>query len=100
MKVWKKVLIIVLVLVLIGCAIGGYFIYRHNTMYISKDQALEIALDDAGLVVPDLKKHDIDFESTRYSAWYDVEFKTHTTEYDYTIDASTGAILSKNSKAD
>ena len=96
----KKALIIVLVVVLIGCAIGGYFIYRHNTMYISKDEAMQVAMTDAGLLMSDLTDHSIDFESTRYSAWYDVDLDTHGMEYEYTIDASTGAILSQNAKVD
>lgn len=94
----KKALIIVLAVVLVGCAVGGYFIYRHNSMYISKEAALNIALEDAGLSSADLADADVDFESSRYSAWYDVEIKTHTTKLEYTVDASTGAIMSVREK--
>ena len=47
-KTLKNILIAVLVLVIIGAAIGGYFIYRHNDTYIGAEAALNIALDDAG----------------------------------------------------
>ena len=48
-KAFKTVLIVLVVLLVIGAAIGGYFIYRHNSMYIGKDAALQIALSDAGV---------------------------------------------------
>ena len=45
----KKVLTILLVIVLLGVAIGGFFIYRYVSSTIGKDAAVQIALKDAGL---------------------------------------------------
>ena len=97
-KTLKNILIAVLVLVIIGAAIGGYFIYRHNDTYIGAEAALNIALDDAGTTVNMIYSDDVEFEKTRHSAWYEVEFDTHQNEYDYIIDAVTGEILNSSIK--
>lgn len=67
-KTLKNILIAVLVLVIIGAAIGGYFIYRHNDTYIGAEAALNIALDDAGTTVTMIYSDDVEFEKTRHSA--------------------------------
>ena len=45
----KKALIVVLVLLVLGALIGGFFIYRHASSTIGKKAAVEIALKDAGV---------------------------------------------------
>ena len=92
-KTLKNILIAVLVLVIIGAAIGGYFIYRHNDTYIGAEAAL-----NAGTTVNMIYSDDVEFEKTRHSAWYEVEFDTHQNEYDYIIDAVTGEILNSSIK--
>lgn len=100
-KTLKTVLIIVLALVLIGLCIGGYFIWRHTTTYIGKDEALSIAMQDAGISANQIKEADADFEKTAYAAWYDVDIDTRDgMEHEYDIDAKTGEILSSRSKLD
>ena len=92
-KTLKNILIALLVLVIIGAAIGGYFIYRYKTNYIGADAALNIALEDAVTTVTMIYSDDVEFEKTRHSAWYEVEFDDHVNEYSYIIDAVTGEIL-------
>lgn len=99
-KTLKTVIIIVVVLAVIGACIGGYFVWRHNNLYIGKDAALDIALKDAELTPALVYDVDIDFEKNRGQAWYNIEFKTHSAEYDYTIGASDGAILNSYSEPD
>lgn len=94
-KTLKTILIIVIILAIIGLAIGGYFIWKHNTSYIGNKEAFRIALEDAGLTEAQLTDRDVSFEKTKYSAWYDVEFETHSSEYEYAIDAGTGEILNQ-----
>lgn len=93
-KTLKNILIALLVIVIIG----GYFIYRHNNTYIGADAALNIALEDADTTVTMIYSDDVEFEKTRHSAWYEVEFDTHQNEYDYIIDAITGEILNSSIK--
>lgn len=97
-KTLKSILIAVLVLVIIGASIGGYFIYRYKTNYIGADAALTIALDEAGTTATMIYADDVEFEKGRHSAWYEVEFDTHQNEYDYIIDAVTGEILNSSIK--
>ena len=92
----KKALVIVLVLLVLGALIGGFFIYRHAASTIGKKAAVEIALEDAG--VDRAKAYDIDADFEH--GWYEVSFDTAQGEYEYRIDAGTGEILSRNRDRD
>lgn len=92
-KTRKAIIPVLICLLIIGSGIGGYFIWRHNELYIGSDNALMLALADAGLQRASVHDVDVDFEKERSSAWYDVEFETHALKYDYIIDAATGEIL-------
>ena len=99
MKRFLKISAAVLALLLVlGGAIGGYFIHRHNSLYIGRDMALEIALRDAGVEPSALRDRDIDFDSGYGSAWYDVDFETAGMEYEYSLDAVTGEIVYRYSE--
>ena len=97
-KTLKTVLIIFLALVIIGLAIGGYFIWRHCTTYIGKRAAEDIAVADSGVAVTEIKDVDADFKHNRYSAWYEVDVETFDVDYEYIIDARTGEILNTASE--
>ena len=97
-KAFKTVLIILVVLLVLGAAIGGCFIYRHNSMYIGKDGALQIALSDAGVTPAAVREKDAEFERSRNGAWYDIDFETAGMEYSYSLDAATGEILYRYSE--
>ena len=92
-KTLKTVLIILIAALLIGAAIGGYFIWRHTSTYIGRDAAIQAAVTDAGLNVAGVYDVSAEFEKSAGSAWYDVDFQTHGTEYEYSVDAVSGAIL-------
>ena len=97
-KACKTVLIVLVVLLVVGAAIGGYFIYRHNSMYIGRDAALQIALRDAGVSPAAVQEQDVEFERNRNGAWYDIDFETAGMEYSYSLDAATGEILYRYSE--
>lgn len=97
-KAVKTVLIVLVVLLVIGAAIGGFFIYRHNSMYIGRDAALQIALSDAGISPAAIRDTDVEFERSRSGAWYDIDFETAGMEYSYSLDAATGEILYRYSE--
>ena len=63
--------------------------------YIGVDKARELALADAGVALADARilKSCLDWDDGK--AIYEVEFCSLRTEYDYEIDAATGAILKK-----
>ena len=92
----KKALIIVLVLLIIGALIGGFFIYRHTSSTIGRKAAIEIALQDAGIDRANAYDIDADYEH----GWYEVNFETAQGEFEYRIDGRTGEILSQNRDRD
>lgn len=94
----KTALIVLVVLVVLGGAVAGYFIWRHQTLYIGSDKALQTALDHAGLSAAQVYDINSEYEKSRYSAWYEVEFEAAGTEYEYIIDAASGSILSSSAK--
>ena len=89
----KKALAVILVVIVLGLAIGGFFIYRG----ISRSNAmLDIALKDAGLTRAEIYEYDVDYEH----GYYEVEFDTGAQEYLYRIDAKTGEILRAGTERD
>ncbi len=79
--------VIVLAVVLSGCAFGG-------AKKIAKNEALQIALTDAGLTKDQVVDVDIELERNLRSAWYEIDFESGRSEYEYRIDAYSGEILS------
>lgn len=86
----KKLLTLILVIILLGAAIGGFLIYRHASTTIGRDAALEAALTDAGLTRSGTYDIDVDYEH----GYYEVSFESAAGEFEYRIDARTGAVLS------
>lgn len=68
---------------------------------ITRDEALQIALDDAGLKKSEIKKLEVDLDNDDGVLSYEIEFErkldddTSDYEYEYDIDAYTGEILKK-----
>ena len=86
----KKLLTVILVIILLGAAIGGFLIYRHTSTTIGRDAAIEAALADAGLARSGAYDIDVDYEH----GYYEVSFESAAGEFEYRIDARTGAVLS------
>ncbi len=61
---------------------------------ISGDKAKEIALNHAGLKVSDVKIVKVKLNYNSNVKYYEVEFYNSNKEYDYEINATTGAIIS------
>ena len=69
-------------------------IYKsHSALYIKKDEALMIALEDAGLSSSEIFDAEVDFERVRNQAWYEIEFESSSGEHEYTLDARNGEII-------
>lgn len=62
--------------------------------YISAERARQLALDHAGVAVDDAVFLQTKLDRDGVRICYDVEFYCGNTEYDYDIDASTGAVVS------
>ncbi len=85
----KKALTVLLVICLLGAAIGGFLIYRHTSTTIGRNAAAQIALKDAGLERNQVYDLDVDYEH----GYYEVDFESGKGEFSYRIDARTGDIL-------
>lgn len=92
----KKTIIWIIVAVVLVAAVAlglvWYFVW-NDSAYIGRDAAAAAALADAGLTQEEVTRLDVDFERDDGFVFYDVKFISGTTEYEYTIDASTGAVL-------
>lgn len=65
-----------------------------NTVTITETEALDIARSQLNISDSKLKKYDIELKIKKNVYYYEVEFKTISgSEYEFEIDAETGAIL-------
>ncbi len=65
---------------------------------ISREKALETAYAHAGVKAEDVKRPEIELDMERGVYVYEIEFKTATLEYEYTINAVSGEIIEHESE--
>ena len=92
-----RIILIAAIVIIAVAAVAVFFVMRGNS-YIGKAAAFDCAYKDAGVTADEVIEKDAEFEKKGGKAWYDVEFETFTTEYDYTIDARTGDVLNGRSE--
>ena len=68
--------------------------------YIGDQAALDIALADAGFAAADVIGLEVELDLDGAVVHYDINFKQGGWEYDYDIDATSGAILTATSEID
>lgn len=68
----------------------------NNAEGIGEEAALDIALKDAGFSKSDVSNTWVELDMDDGRMEYDVKFYNGTTEYEYSIDAGNGTILSKD----
>lgn len=89
-----KVIITIAAVLVIGIAIAVFCVMSYNAKYISKAEALDIAMQDASVSGAVILDKDVDFEHGIVTPFYEVELETADGEYEYKINAATGEILS------
>lgn len=67
---------------------------ESQAAYISEEEAKKVALEHAGLKEEDISYFKMKLDTDHGVTEYEVEFVSGNTEYDYDIDAVTGAIRS------
>ncbi|MCD8340770.1 MAG: PepSY domain-containing protein, partial [Clostridiales bacterium] len=70
-----------------------------ETAQITLDEAKAAALEDAGLTADEVTFTQGKLDEENGTAVYDIEFYIDTDEYEYEINAATGAVYSKNREA-
>lgn len=66
-----------------------------DTTKITRDDALKIALEDAGLKQDQIHDLEVELDNDGGALHYDVDFEVNDKDYDYEIDAESGKILKK-----
>ena len=94
----KTVISALIILILLEIAVAWYLINQFREKYLSGEEALAFALEDAALDANDAKNADIRLKTEKGSAWYEIEFDAGDAVYEYRIDAETGEILSFSKK--
>ncbi len=97
----KKSIKILIICVLAAALIAAGVIYlvrqtRNDELLIGEERAQQIALSDAGLAANQVTKTKTKLKLDDGVWYYDVEFRTIALEYEYEIEAYTGAILEKD----
>lgn len=95
MNTEKIALIAAATIISVGAvSLGTVGIIKHNS--IGEYKAEQIALSDSGTAISDarFRKTDFDFEDGHFV--YEVEFYTDNGEYEYTISAKNGDIISRD----
>lgn len=82
----------------VGPAQRGYVIVHQN--YITEDEALEAALQHAGVAARDICRPWVHLDNDDGRQVYEVEFCVGWTEYSYDVDAATGRIVSGEADRD
>ena len=96
-KNYKLIITFLIGLILAELAVSYYLIERFHETYLSRGEALAIALDDAGLQEADVQESRIVFAHEGEQVWYEVTFEQIAppgSVHAYQIDAGTGQILS------
>lgn len=71
-----------------------------ESSFLSEEEAKAAALADAGVEEKDTSNLRIRLKTEDGQQEYDIEFYVGSTDYDYDIDAASGAILSKEAEQD
>ncbi len=78
--------------------------YRTNNPqesgYISKEEALNIVLNNLDIAQTDLYDLSIELDHKYNTTVYDIDFKYNRLEYDYYLNAKTGEIIKSFSERD
>ena len=97
----KKSIKILIICILVAALIAVGVIYlinqtRDDELLIGEERAQQIALNDARLAENQVSKLKVRLKLDDGVWYYDVEFRTIALEYEYEIEAYTGAILDKD----
>lgn len=97
----KKSIKILIICILLAALITVGVIYlinqtRDDELLIGEERAQQIALSDARLAENQVSKLKVRLKLDDGVWYYDVEFRTIALEYEYEIEAYTGAILDKD----
>lgn len=92
---YKAVVGGLVILILLEIVLAWYMIEQFRANYLSADEAVGIALEDASLTREEAKEPRVKLETKQGKAWYTVELELVDAVHQYKVDAGTGEILSR-----
>lgn len=98
MKKSIKIFIICVLVAALAASAVTYLIYqtREDELLIGEERARQVALNDAGLAANQVSGMKTGLKFSGGAWYYDVKFHTIAIEYEYEIEAYSGAILEKD----
>ena len=63
-----------------------------NEEMISRDRAIELALDNAGVTLEEVRDLEAELDRERGGVFWEVDFESGGYEYSYDIDSKTGEV--------
>lgn len=96
----KAVIGALVILILLEAVVAWYLIGQFRENYLSGEEALAVALADAGLSRDDVDAPDIALKTKKGEAWYEIAFGADGARTLYRVNAETGEIVSKQVERD
>lgn len=96
----KAVIGALVILILLEAVVSWYLIGQFRENYLSGEEALAVALADAGLSRDDVDAPDIALKTKKGEAWYEIAFGADGARTLYRVNAETGEIVSKQVERD
>ena len=100
-KNYKAIITCLICVIFAELAVSYYLVERFHELYLSRDEATAIALEDAGLTAEQVGGLTAKLKSRDGQAWYEIAFEQTAPpcpSYEYRVDAETGSILFSESK--
>ena len=96
-RIPRRLLILLLILLTLLCAAAKIYYDNYRENWVGKNEALRMALKDAGAKEALVYDVDVDFgrDSEEDRFVYQIRFRNHLALFEYEIDARSGEILSR-----
>ena len=103
-KLFTIILSVIFIFSLSACAPGNFFDKKDKeaavTATITREQAIEKALEKVGLSQSEVRDLDADLDRERATLVWEVDFEHENREYAFEIDATTGEVLISENEFD
>ena len=97
-KNFKVVAGSLIILILMELAVAYYLVTQFHETYMRGPEALQIAIEDAGVEEAAAEGASVKLGHKSGAAWYNIRFEEGSTVFTYQIDAENGEILSSGTE--
>ena len=97
-KNYKPIIACLILLIGMELAVSYFLVTRFRERYLSGQEALAYALEEAGVSADDAVNAQYKLAHKKGKAWYKVRFEENGTVYVYEIDAENGDVISSGTE--